>query len=416
MRPAWTWNAARLSPVCGEIIRRNHAFPYASYPEPVRFQIALDMSVAQIDQPESILKWAGLTKITQRFVTSSGRNGATILHKTAGILGYQVHRGFGLRDRRMQSWIAFTKDLLNNGANPSSSEPDTPLVHLVEVPCLYVIEFSDYVDFLVKGFRLWINILVGAGVDLSAYGAREDELWDQKYPQGLLLGSACVVLRPIFDTRNPSACGVEIRRSQTLKVYELQSTPGAWPSKVCTTLTISWEPDHSEQDEGTWALKSSRTLVSDVLDTQRLISDWDRTTPHLLMDCAQDDCGFIATRVNRRKQACPEQRRASSQPPALSRRALGHDRHVRSQLHQWLPGVHLCPYDMRLRFDCRSETNYGLYYSRFSVLRYCVQGGSMVESCVQETSLWSYRSWESEVDETSGLQYREIVHQRLRAA
>lgn len=79
---------------------------------------------------------------------------------------------------------------------------------------------------------------------------------------------------------------------------------------------------------------------------------------------ADDDYGIVAIRVNKRKGKPQMRSRSSSQHPAISRRLTAHEGVEGIQARSWLPNFHLCPYDMRLRFDCtfgRSELSMQSY-------------------------------------------------------
>lgn len=309
---------------------------------------------------------------------------------------------FGASHERIKlEWTKFAvKVLQQNDEALCSKSPAgyTPFTILLKHACFrssgrrYRSEVSKAV---VESIERWTGILLEAGIDLLSYASKELKIWSRDYKRGLELDgsvySSLSAVAPMF-ARVPLASSMALRWRETLQVYTLVQPPGAWPTHEFKPSTVSWKPNLNEESEGTCQLKRVKTLSSrEARDARALSEDCD----YALIDqfhTAEDDSGCIAMSFNKKKRVPDRHRRYSSQPPPIHRRLEAYHGVFTPGPRFWLPHFHLCPYDMRFRFDCNLERSDSI--STTPSLRDCVRGVSTSDECVQATSRWKGESWE----------------------
>jgi hypothetical protein len=196
-----------------------------------------------------------------------------------------------------------------------------------------------------------------AGVDLVAYGSREEEAWVslgihdprvfEQFPghfrdvpkvEGLLYGptSAHWSLRLSRGTRH--------------RVFKLQSTPGSFSKESDMPTVISWRPSEEDREEGYWQALNTWCSFTGHFDLRDSSEAFEPYTE--LIDGVQDDTGAIMLMQQRFSPNPKTLRRRCGQPPELQRQDTAYLARRTSEHHRWLPPYHFCQFDARWRCDC----------------------------------------------------------------
>ena len=399
---------------CIELVVRNQTLPWVSRP----FQHRLEWAMLQgreweedyeID-PDMLIRWVGLSWSDVRRSNFDSLRGKGLLYCAAIEMRKYIFEAdiFESDTGHAFRWGQFAAELIARGASPNIVGPNgESLLRLLLVP-----EYGDQEETLarwVQVTRWWSTLLRKAGYILHNYGAEETELEFLCHRASSETDRPFTLVQPLFAEK-PEDWSVLIRRTASIPIYKLHTTPGAWHSTTNPIRTITWEPALKEHMEGRWVKVGSKVVTSMPLDAAQAI--WSPTQDgfNALIDAAQDDHGPIALMLGVRKRRPSVGRRSCSQPPELRRRDVAYykpQQQLRSR--RWLPGYHLCPLTMRHRFGCP-----GSYAPPYVTLRDrnlicsmsvrdCLVGKRHANQMLHETYEWQTSSFVAERDRRRGV-------------
>ena len=364
---------------CKRLIQRSQSSSYFARPLQQYMELTLlllvEIDIGYLHHP---LIWSAAHQITRELALFQGVNGKTILHMVAESIGRNLSQNLS-PDHVLHAVF----DLVSLGADVSAVWGEgTPFIHLIDSLETACCQTHSEIK-LGEAVKLWITILQRCEVHLPSYARTEQAIWRHSESSGsFVLGQKRLKARRIVFDENSGSWDLEVLSQDLVPIYESHSIPGAWVPDIPEISKICWVPSVAEQNECKWVLTDDVRVKSAPWIIREAAGK--RVTPayEILLTNSQDDHGIIALRVNKRKPSA-RLRRRGSMPHLLGMQAF--DRRCRRSrifgYHPWLPRLHLCPYDGKLRFDCDTtdgEPNF----------RACAQGASIRESCMQETWRW----------------------------
>lgn len=414
LRTRWLYYCGKQE--CLQIIMQSQDVDYISLSLQQRFELASRLPYLSID---SFLWFLGLQSTDPRLASLKTNSGVTVLD----YVGFRM-RWLGTYDELRECTDLGTIALLY-GADPCSrsytrvqhadwelpledANAPCPLHDLCEVlqktPLLNWLgdmprNFYSPKERLVK-IRRWADMLQSAKIDLRECGAKEAAIWESLgyldprenfYFQGYL-----TAVELIYGAM-PEDWSLRISHSWTIKEYRLQPPPGAFNLQSQVPPSIIWEPAEEETDEGPWTVVDNQIQFSRTWDI-RYLDNYPPDPFEELVDRCQDDYSVIMLMEYRASRSRHASSRSHSQPPCLRRREMAYYTQHQSLTHPWMPVYHLCPADLRWKFQCAPKSErevileYALVFDVFDV-RSCVKDSHIEHWSSQSRWGWRDRSF-----------------------
>lgn len=243
--------------------------------------------------------------------------------------------------------------------------------------------------------RLWLRLLLYAGVNLNEYGSmeathvREFFQTDYKY---VAIGHD-LILSEIKYGPKIEDWSLVLTAVAEIPFYKQKQAPGAWfdervPDKIAWPPSLGnevtdgiWEPwsrglpwgsqitDHGE-------LKESQN-VHVVFGDSFIIkaTDGDASLSHFesVASGTQDDHGVVSLLLARARSGRSSKKRSASQPAVMSGRARESTMPGRCDSRPWLSDFHLCPSDGLHRSGCHVEYQPARPFPMQSMLRFSLR-------------------------------------------
>ena len=394
----------------------------------MRFEL---LSRVQRMDATSFLNLMGLKATDRRLAFLCNSAGKTALHFIALQLAQIGWNSAGYVDR-LQSWIDIGVSVLQNGADlcsletvesptwnhhedfnredyithiPSSkdSHQRTPLLAYLRISPGYLL--VDRSNVMLRGLRIWAEMVDKSNLDLRVSGKREADLWKFLGIEEVLptaLSTPKPPLLPLYISGllygpSPADWSLACYCRRQVEMYKLQPTPGTFETHSRLPSTISWIPVDHESDEGPWTQKVNKLRYTHVGNLKEVEINLAQEPFVRLVNGCQDDTGAVMLLLQRRSRGRNLSRRAHSQPPGISRREVAYCEAQSSDHHLWLGEYHLCPRDLFWRSGCVADENdcirIGGSYTQVIDLRMCVENVHKTSLSLQQSSLWQWYSF-----------------------
>ncbi|KAI9170619.1 hypothetical protein HJFPF1_00088 [Paramyrothecium foliicola] len=244
------------------------------------------------------LRCVGLQPSDQRLATLRNSNGGTVLHFVARRLFLRRHSL--IASEEVQALLTLATFLLRHGAdfcavadandrewlkhayasipaNSTSSETDikiTPLLALLGKSFLRPLppQRSD-LKYYLSAMRTWIGLAHTAGIDLCAYGIREQRAWSDLGVQGQhRIHAVSIPTMDLLFGSTPDLWTLQMSYSQPCRLYTLDKLPGSYPEENHLPSVIMWFPTKEEEAEGRWSMIVQRRLPHRVTDVEQTLA------------------------------------------------------------------------------------------------------------------------------------------------
>jgi hypothetical protein len=338
----------------------------------------------------------GLKQTLQNLVLDGGYSYA--LH----IVTYELGEAIWLNDEKsMTTLINVAIGLIHLGADMDFTwNSRSPLVNLTSYGETEDTDLQVHLQNLRIAIELWDHVLRASRVDIPSYVRREQEMLSKETSSIIQRGAnPKLKLCSLSYDESSEQWDLEVDTIRTINIYELQSIPGAWPLSMPRIGQIHWSPLTREKEEGVWRKVRRIVLQS---HTWSVVVEPQQGT-HLVLEGIvadiQDDHDIIMLQANR-WQHRRGLHRSCSMPNLLrplNPRQIDNAYAMRSA-RPWLPSMHICPHDGKLRFNCYNADQDLDHQDA----RECVYGTSISADSLQETSDW-WR-WHFDGDESRWVQ------------
>lgn len=400
---------------CLDLILETQLPGFFNLPTESRFEFAVRVGTGSCMDPSGFLHCIQLPPSDTKLATLRSRNGISVLHYVAQQLSNLMHWRSPHRNE-LNSWFEIGVAVLKNGVNPCCIARDrgqrfTPLrTHLDARNGTVAGNIREF-ERKLKALLVWASMLQEAGLSLCEYGARESRAWEslgiQKGYDPSAIPYNGAILGQLVYGPEPSDWSLTFRNHIHVPVYKLHPLPGAFTKESHVPKTITWPPTEDENDEGPWELVGSKDILTEPIDIRDALNH--EREPFLdLVDSTQDDTSIITLMQYRAARTRNTASRSHSQPPPTRRREVAHYGAQESSIHHWLGCYHLCLFNFRWQFGCGGAVarEYGDAewaslrdgVRRLIVcLRICFNGTSNRHGSVQESDVWEWQSFLSDI-------------------
>lgn len=349
---------------CVEVILRHQTHAFAAYTLTERMELACVEGLHRPYDASVFLAKLGQRSFDRCLAGATTSRGTTILHVVAR------HLALTRRSDDQKSWYALGLEVLRNDADATAvgaadgrhfiGQRATPFLTLL-VSALTFWQANNDLSRAVLAIQLWAKMMADAGIDLLAYGRAEQATWAAlgvvNWPTDCpldtdpyRLGLGRLYPTSLVYAQHYRDWSVNVRRIVSVPQYKLSETPGTFSRNPYDT--ICWEPDSRESAAATWVHQQERLVLSKAFDvsTKTISSRQDLFAS--LLDCTQDDNGFVMYMdLRSRREGVLHRSRSSSQPPTLDWQRMDVDNRLRSKVHAWMSTCHSCPRTSAFEFN-----------------------------------------------------------------